>query len=115
MPALQSLWNAHDVDVGHKRRYDKKSMKKLLESSGFDVVEMKYFFISILPLLYLRRVLNPARANQIPKGDSIPKTNFLINKILSFILNLENLIISLPFMPNPPGGSLLVIARKKLS
>ncbi|RAX54007.1 hypothetical protein CCY99_04810 [Helicobacter sp. 16-1353] len=85
-------------------------MRKLLESAGFEVLEMKYFFISVTPLLFLRRLLYPAKPNYTPKGDNIPKINPIINKILIAILRLENKLI--PYLPNFIGGSLLVIARK---
>lgn len=105
-----SLWNAHDVDVGHKRRYNKRSLRALLEQNGFEVLQMHYFFIALTPLLLLRRILNPAKPTQIPRGDTIPRTNAFVNKILLFICRLENAI--LPYLPNIFGGSLICVAKK---
>lgn len=114
MPALNALWNAHDVDVGHKRRYTKQSLRDKLEFCGFEVIFMKYFFISITPLLLLRKFLNPAKKDQIPQGDKIPRINFTLNQILLFITTLENTLIPhLPDVLNPFGGSLFAIAKKK--
>lgn len=111
IPAMKSLWSMHDIDLGHKRRYSKESIKEVLESAGFEIVEIKYFFISIIPLLYIRKLLNPIK-NEPPKGDTIPKINAILNKILIAILRLENKLIS--YLPNFIGGSLLVVGRKRV-
>ena len=111
VPAFQWLWNAHDVDVGHKRRYTKKSLATLLESAGFEILEAKYFFVSITPLLFLRSILNPAKPDQIAKGDTIEKVNPLVNAALLAISRVDNALI--PHLPNLFGGSLLIVARKK--
>lgn len=112
VPAFNFLWSRHDVDLGHKRRYTKKTMKSLLENNGFKITEMKYFFISIIPLLYLRAILNPPPRDldYIPIGDNIQKINPIINQILNVILKVENKLI--PYLPNLFGGSLFVIAKK---
>ena len=111
VPALNFLWNEHDVDVGHKRRYSKASIKKLLEENGFEIKYIKYFFIFIIPLLILRAIIKKPKANHIPKGDKIDSINPIINNILIFILKIENRIIN--YLPNFIGGSLLVVATKK--
>lgn len=110
VPAFECLWNEHDIDVGHKRRYTKASLSHLLESNGFRVVEMKYFFISIMPLLLLRAYLKPAKPNHIPKGENIEPINPITNALLKCICSVENMLI--PYMPNIFGGSLLCVAQK---
>lgn len=105
------MWNEHDVDVGHKRRYTKSSIKKLLEKNGYEIKYSKYFFISIMPLLILRAMIKKPKKNHTPKGDKIDKISPIINKILITILRFENKIID--YMPNIFGGSLLVVAQKK--
>ncbi len=42
VPALPLLWSKMDSRVGHIRRYTKKSMRQMLEKSGFDVISMRY-------------------------------------------------------------------------
>lgn len=59
VPAHNALLNLHDYDVGHKRRYNKRKLRALLESAGFKVEHISYRFSAITPLLYLRRVLHP--------------------------------------------------------
>ena len=43
VPAFTFLWTSADEAAGHFRRYTTKSAKKLLEESGFKVLERKYF------------------------------------------------------------------------
>lgn len=111
VPAMEILWNEHDVDVGHKRRYTKKGLRDLLESNGFEVLYLHYFFISITPLLLLRSLLHPAKKDQVPKGDTFTPVNSFMNSLLKLILRIDNAL--LPVLPNWFGGSLIAVARKK--
>lgn len=113
VPAHQWLWNRSDVIAGHKRRYTKKSLNHALNSAGFDVVVSKYFFISIIPLLYLRTLLNKD-AKQDERYDERTREISMypvMNKILLSVSRIENKINK--FLPNIIGGSLFVIARKR--
>ncbi len=116
VPAHGFLWNYNDIIAGHKRRYNKKELVNLLQRSGFDVFSCRYFFMSIVPLLFLRKLLNPAKSEDVndKKTEENSETisiNPLINKLLLFISRLENKINK--FLPNLFGGSLFLIARKK--
>ena len=49
VPAFQSLFNGFDQKLDHQRRYTVKSLKQLMEGSGFRVIHSQYFnFIAIL-------------------------------------------------------------------
>ncbi len=113
VPAHGWLWNRDDRIAGHKRRYTKKVLTELLERSGFETVTARYFFISILPLLLLRRFVNGDDGSQIRKEEyshDITINRFL-NGVLLGISRLENKINR--FIPNIMGGSILIIARKR--
>ncbi len=110
VPAFQRLWNQHDVDVGHKRRYTKLSLRQVLNAAGFEISTAYYFFVSITPLLLLRAFLKPAQPDQIPKGDTVEKIHPIFNSLLLALSRLDNLLI--PHLPNPFGGSLFAIAKK---
>jgi SAM-dependent methyltransferase len=43
VPAGQVLYNKLDVHLEHFKRYDKPSLRRLLQSSGFKVNKLKYF------------------------------------------------------------------------
>lgn len=43
VPAFQFLYNGFDEQLGHYRRYTAKTLKNLLESTGFRVIGSQYF------------------------------------------------------------------------
>lgn len=54
VPAYQSLFCSHDVFLGHYRRYSSRALRRLLESSGYRVLEIGYFFASLVPIRLLQ-------------------------------------------------------------
>lgn len=112
VPAHTWLWNCQDKISGHKRRYTKKMAVDKLHAAGFEVVVARYFFISLVPLLLLRRVLNrechASSNSKIQKGDI--SINPFLNQLLLSISRAENRFHT--FIPNYFGGSLLLIASK---
>jgi 2-polyprenyl-3-methyl-5-hydroxy-6-metoxy-1,4-benzoquinol methylase len=53
VPAHKWLWNRDDAIAAHKRRYTLKELKMVMEKAGFEILHGRYFFVSILPLLFL--------------------------------------------------------------
>jgi 2-polyprenyl-3-methyl-5-hydroxy-6-metoxy-1,4-benzoquinol methylase len=43
VPAYQWLYNSFDKELGHYRRYTKKSLKRVFEEEGFKVIHSQYF------------------------------------------------------------------------
>jgi hypothetical protein len=56
VPAYQSLFCSHDSFLGHYRRYSNGTLRRCLEQSGYRVLEIGYFFASLLPLRLLQVV-----------------------------------------------------------
>lgn len=54
VPAYQSLFSSHDTFLGHYRRYSNGSLRRLIERSGFRVLDIGYFFGSLLPVRVLQ-------------------------------------------------------------
>jgi len=54
VPAYQSLFSSHDSFLGHYRRYSNGSLRRLIERSGFKVLDIGYFFGSLLPVRILQ-------------------------------------------------------------
>ena len=113
VPAHMWLWNRDDAIAGHKRRYTKKELVTKLENNNFKVLTAKYFFMFIIPLLYLRTIVNKDDKLDIKEEefDGDISMNTILSNILLFISRIENKISS--FLPNIYGGSLFVIARKQ--
>ncbi len=112
VPAHKWLWNKRDVLERHRRRYKLKEIKDLLLQNGFKVIMCKHFFVSILPLLAVRKFFSCAEGVECIQDeirDNV-KINPLINKLLCYMVTLENLILG-KFSPKI-GGSIAVVAEK---
>ena len=112
VPAHKWLWNRRDVIECHRRRYELKEIKNLFLQNNFKIIMCKHFFVSILPLLVIRKFFSPAESvesSQDEIRDNV-KINPLINKLLCYMVTLENLILG-KFSPKI-GGSIAVIAEK---
>jgi len=110
VPAHMWLWSKADEMARHKVRYNKKDLIDKLENSGFKVLNARYFFISIVPLLLLRRLFKGNSSVEDESQEDDMSINPLISKILLFISHVENKLNR--FLPNLFGGSLLVVAKK---
>ena len=111
VPAHQRLWNQSDVVAMHKRRYGLKQLRRLVTAAGFDVLEAGCFFFSVLPMLALRVLVNPARAADTGRGAPGLSVVPVANEILSAILTIDNMLTG-RLWPHV-GGSIALVARKR--
>ena len=61
VPALQWAFSSWDTELGHYRRYSKKSLRTELEAAGFIVDNVGYLFPEMLPLLPIRKLRRAQR------------------------------------------------------
>jgi hypothetical protein len=61
VPALQWAFSSWDTELGHYRRYSKKSLRTELTAAGFVVDEVGYLFPEMLPLLPIRKLRRAQR------------------------------------------------------
>ncbi len=113
VPAHQWLWCRDDAIAGHKYRYTKKDLILKLKHAGFDIDVSTYFFMSIVPLLFLRRLIfrDTKCSVELHEYNHDISINPFLSNILLYLSRLENKFNK--YLPNLFGGSLLVIARKK--
>ena len=48
------MFSSHDTFLGHHRRYSNAQLRARLEASGFRVIDIGYFFFSLLPVRALQ-------------------------------------------------------------
>jgi hypothetical protein len=48
VPSYQALFCSHDEVLGHYRRYSNRQLRRLLEGSGLAVIDIGYFFSSLV-------------------------------------------------------------------
>lgn len=69
-PAYAALWSHEDIDAGHHRRHTLASMRRLLESSGYEVTWASYIFRPLpLPIALLRSL--PFRLGMRRRQDAL--------------------------------------------
>lgn len=115
VPAFQSVFSAHDVYLGHYRRYTRKKLLSTVRKAGFEPGRSGYFFLSLLFARALKRLLCPEKKAQseLTQGTVSP----LLSALLAGMLKIDyfvgvffrNLGIYLP------GLSTFVICRKPAS
>lgn len=69
VPALPHLWSAWDVELGHHRRYTKKTLRSAIAAAGLDLATVSYLFPELWPIAAARRIARPAR-RAAPDGGS---------------------------------------------
>ena len=113
LPAHNWLWSREDAIAGHKKRYTREEIIKELMQNGFEPISVRYFFIFIVPLLLLRRFINPDHGGNVLESeysDEI-KVNSVVNKVLFALCRIEGYFEKI--IPNFFGGSLFVVGKKK--
>ncbi len=88
VPAFQHLYTDYDRKIGHYRRYDKKSFKKILNKLKLKSYQMTYFDSIGYALIFLSKFL--AVSNRVNFKGSVKFWNFLIpiSKILDVFLSI---------------------------
>lgn len=110
LPAYNWLRGRHDEQVHTHRRYTKRLVRKLLESSGFVVEHITYANTILFPLAVLKRLGEKLLSNREVRSDLTVNTN-AYNRLLIRLLSSEAVWaarIGLPY-----GLSVMAVARKR--
>jgi len=98
-PAFNSLMSPYDKMVGHYRRYTKKTLRKTLQSAGFEIKKVYYFnMLGALAWLLIYKMLK----RKEPGTGNVSLLEGLV-PLLKFV---EHII------PAPFGLSVIAIAKK---
>jgi SAM-dependent methyltransferase len=99
VPADMRLWSAHDVAVGHVRRYDRESLRRLLTDAGLVIEDMWSWNVLLRPVARHRR--------RKSTGSDLEELSPVTNAVLRAIIAAER---RLP-VRRLRGVSLVVQAR----
>ncbi|HEX2039287.1 MAG TPA: class I SAM-dependent methyltransferase [Acidimicrobiales bacterium] len=77
VPALQSLFGYHDRQLGHYRRYKKRTLRAALENA-FTIQRLRYFGMSFIPvtLLFSRILQRPYPTSAAGEEQSLLSSTF---------------------------------------
>ena len=109
VPALMMLYSEYDRVVGHLRRYDRSGLAACLEEAGLEPVEVRYWGLTMTPLLVARRAIGALQKSP----ERIISTGFeppgrLFSATMRSLMRLETAVIRRPFL----GTSLMAVARR---
>lgn len=107
VPAYMHLYSKYDKEVGHVRRYNKKTLSQALKDAGLEVESCSYWGMLLYPIAVIRKFwISTKKENIIKEGMQPP------GKLTSFILSsLMNIETKLPLI-KPFGTSLLAVGNK---
>ncbi|MCR3752097.1 class I SAM-dependent methyltransferase [Lentzea californiensis] len=100
VPADPRLWSAHDVAVGHVRRYTRSSLQALLWRNGFEIRSCRSWNVLLRPVAAWRR--------KRVSGSDLQEPHPLVNRTLAAVVGAERYLS----VGRWPGVSLLVHARR---
>lgn len=109
VPANQELFSNYDSAAGHLRRYDRRSLTDEFTHLPVEILDTRYWGISLIPVLKIRQLLLSRQqddAEILRKGFKVP--NPLMNSLMSGLMQLETGLVKSP----GTGSSLLLLARK---
>jgi SAM-dependent methyltransferase len=108
VPALQPLFSAYDVAAGHLRRYSVTTLGAGLALPGAELAAIRYWGLSLVPLLALRRLLAGRRPNADTIRAGFEPPSRLAHEILKGLMRAE-----LALVRDPPVGTSLMAAVRR--
>ncbi|EKV58027.1 Generic methyltransferase [Brachyspira hampsonii 30446] len=85
VPAYQWLFSNSDIFYGHYRRYNSKTLRKVLEDNGLEIQKLSYMNFFLFPLFALVRIIDKVfNRKKFEYGESK-----LTNTILYGIFHIE--------------------------
>jgi len=98
VPAYQWLNGSHDEFLQHRRRYTATSLKKIINSAGFNIEKMSYFNFFLFPIALISRI--SSRVFNSKKSSKISVPSRFVNSVLNTIFASERYLLkknNLPF------------------
>jgi SAM-dependent methyltransferase len=105
VPAHPWMWSAHDVVNHHKRRYTRRTLRKVIGEAGLQVELLTWFNSLLFPLAAAARLAGRV-AGKEDSDDKLPPRP--VNSAFEAIFRLERYAVGR--LPLPPGVSLVAIA-----
>jgi SAM-dependent methyltransferase len=112
VPQHRWMWSAVDEFACHIRRYGVKELHQKARGTGFEIVRSTSFVSSLLPAMYVSRLLQRNKTDMNIDDVAGFRVNPVLDKIFQLFLWLELMLIRIG-LSLPVGGSRLVVARKR--
>ena len=107
VPALKSLWGAHDEAVHSRHRYTRAEVESLLDRAGLRLIRSTYANSLLFPVLLSRRFLDRVFDRH---GSDVALLPPLLERIFGGLLGIEARLVG--WFNLPIGASVFAVARK---
>jgi SAM-dependent methyltransferase len=108
VPGWPSLWGERDVRAGHLRRYRRRALLAVVESSRFRVLAVRGFPALLLPLVIVSRLaVHVAGPRQLAREEHVSEW---LNQTLTRVARFEVGLGRFSWWKPPTGSSLVVVA-----
>jgi len=110
VPACPSLFGPYDKAAGHCRRYTKTMLRDEFKDFPVDVIDIRYWGFTMLPVLAMRNLVTPKNLDPqetIDKGFRPPSP--MVHKILKGVMNIESKCLKRPFK----GTSVMAVCQRR--
>ena len=111
VPQHRWMWSAVDECACHVRRYDANELHDKVCRAGFQIVRSTSFVSTLLPAMYLSRLLQRNKTDMTIDEVAGLRVNPILNKIFEWFLHVE-LVLIRAGVSLPIGGSRLLVALK---
>lgn len=113
VPANPWMWSEHDSHCMHQRRYTKRSLTKLCQSSGLEICLLSYYNALLFPPIALVRLCSRLLSKRASGKDSVENQvpPAVLNNLLYRIFSEESKRL-LKEKTFPFGVSLIAVLRK---
>ncbi|MBN2745332.1 MAG: methyltransferase domain-containing protein [Bacteroidales bacterium] len=113
VPAFQSLFSEHDVFLNHFRRYNQSQLQEVLMQAGLKVNQTGYFFLSLLFVRSLQKMLRKDNTNGLNQSKSSAFANRIVKMVLLIDYNISSFLNKIGI--RLPGLSLYALCQKSAS
>jgi SAM-dependent methyltransferase len=110
VPAHPGLFSEYDRLVGHVRRYRRKELRRVFESAGFLNPEIHNWGLSMLPLIFIRKIYLRYIAEEKVISSGFKPPHPLVNRLMLALMRAETRL----FRRVPAGISLMAAGRESL-
>jgi SAM-dependent methyltransferase len=106
VPAFQWLWSNADENAGHRVRYTRRQLDRLMTARGFRPLRTRYIFASLLPLAFLLRTVPYRLGRRLTREEALAHSakrlapNPGVDRIARAVLGAEHHVgrrVPLPF------------------
>jgi SAM-dependent methyltransferase len=109
VPALPGLYSSYDEAAGHVRRYTARTLTSECDGIPLDVLDVRYWGLSMVPLLWLRKFwVKPGRGDASVLQEGFVPPGDRVHAALRGVMRLETGLLRRPVL----GSSVLLAARR---